>query len=258
MTGILVLVLAMAGSQDVPSIVEEDWLRQAEAMDAARRGSRHGARITTRSDAAGAVDGVKNGKYAFHTGREPNPWWQVDLGQSLPLGRVVVYNRLDYAPGLHNADTLILLTSDDGKNWTKRYDNRGKHFGGISGAKPLDVFFQPGEVKARFVRLKIPSPKPIFFHLDEVEIHGPSDPLKNLALHKPADQSSLSTWSTSKLVSPKPVKPAPLPIDNVIRRGRLLAADLKAAGIDTAPFERELDAVAAQLAKASKPLTEEA
>ena len=213
-------------------------------MDPSRRGSWREASVTTKSDAAGAVDGVKNGKYAFHTGGEPNPWWQVDLGQSEPLGRVVVYNRLDYAPGLHNADTLLLLTSDDGKTWIKRHDNQGKHFGGISGAKPLDVVFQPGEVKARFVRLQIPSPKPILFHLDEVEIYGPADPAKNLALHKPADQSSLSVWSTSKLVAPKAIEAAPLPIDDVIRRGRLLAVDLKAAGLDTAPFERELDAVA--------------
>ncbi|MBN2291356.1 MAG: discoidin domain-containing protein, partial [Pirellulales bacterium] len=257
MMSILVLALVAAGSKDVASMVEVDWIRQTEAMHSFLQGSQRDALVTTRSDAAGAVDGVKNGKYAFHTGHEPNPWWQVDLGKIEPLGRVVVYNRLDYAPGLHNADTLILLTSDDGKKWTQRYDNRGKYFGGISGAKPLKVIFRPGEVKARFVRLQIPSAKPIFFHLDEVEIYGPTDQSKNLALHKPADQSSLSVWSTSKLVAPKVAKPIPLHIDDVIRRGRLLAADLKAAGVDTAPFERELDDMAAQLAKASTPLTEE-
>ena len=256
--GLLMLILTAAGPEDGLSVVEEDWLRQAEAMDPSRRGSWRDAMVTTKSDAAGAVDGVKNGKYAFHTGGDPNPWWQVDLGQSEPLARVVVYNRLDYAPGLHNADTLLLLTSDDGRTWIKRYDNQGKHFGGISGAKPLDVVFQPGEVKARFVRLQIPGPKPILFHLDEVEIFGPGDPAQNLALHKPADQSSLSVWSTSKLVAPKTDEAAQLPIDEVIRRGRLLAVNLKAVGVDTAPFERELDAVAARLANDSAPLTEDA
>jgi len=250
--------LAAASPPDGAPAVEEDWLRQAEAMDPSRRGAWREAGVTTKSDAAGAVDGVKNGKYAFHTGGEPNPWWQVDLGQSEPLERVVVYNRLDYAPGLHNADTLLLLTSDDGKTWIKRHDNQGKHFGGISGAKPLNVVFQPGEVKARFVRLQIPSPQPILFHLDEVEVYGPADPAKNLALRKPADQSSLSVWSTSKLVAPKAVEPAPLPIDDVIRRGRLLATDLEAAGLDTAPFERELDAVALRLANTSAQLSQDA
>jgi hypothetical protein len=88
------------------SAVEHDWMRQAEALDTWQRGSHPGAAVTTQADAAGAVDGVKDGKYAFHTGQEPNPWWQVDLGQKTPLRRLVVYNRLDYAPGLHNADTL--------------------------------------------------------------------------------------------------------------------------------------------------------
>ena len=46
-----------------------------------RRGEQHGTAAATQDDAAGAVDGVKDGKYAFHTGSEPNPWWQVDLGK---------------------------------------------------------------------------------------------------------------------------------------------------------------------------------
>ena len=75
-------------------LIEEDWLKSLIEP------------LTTQSDAAGAVDGVKDGKYAFHTGGDPNPWWQVDLGSMQPIARIVVYNRLDYAPGLHNADTL--------------------------------------------------------------------------------------------------------------------------------------------------------
>ena len=38
--------------------------------------------------------------------------------------------------------------------------------GGIgNGAPPLEVTFPPGEARGRFVRLQIPSPAPIFFHL---------------------------------------------------------------------------------------------
>ena len=142
---------------------------------------------------------MKTGKYGFHTGLQANPWWQVDLDAAVPIGKIVVYNRLDYQPGLHNADTLRILTSDDGKRWTLRYDNAGKYFGGVSGAKPLEVRFKPGELSARFVRLLVPSPQPIFFHLDEVEIYAPGDSARNLALHRPADQSSLSPWSTAKV-----------------------------------------------------------
>jgi len=105
--------------------IEEDWLKQAKAIEAGVAGA-----VSTETDARGACDGVKDGKYAFHTGQEPNPWWQVDLGEVVPLSRVVVFNRLDYAPGLHNADNLRILTSEDGKQWTLRHDNKGEAFRG--------------------------------------------------------------------------------------------------------------------------------
>lgn len=154
--------------------------------------------VPTAADAAGAVDGVKNGRYGFHAGLEPNPWWQVDLGRSQPLSKVIVYNRLDYQPGLHNADHLLILTSDDGRQWTRLYDNAGKHFGGVGQGEPLTVDLAAGSaepVQARFVRLQIKSQQPIFFHLDEVEIYGSANPETNIALHRPAQQSSLSPWS---------------------------------------------------------------
>ena len=210
--------------------IEEDWLRAIAEP------------LSTRSDAAGAVDGVKDGKYAFHTGLAPNPWWQVDLGEPVAIGRVVVYNRLDYAPGLHNADNLQILTSDDGQSWTLRHDNQGRHFGGIHGAKPLEVSFPPaGRLQARFVRLQLPSPQPIFFHLDEVEIYGPEPDSQNLALHRPADQSSLSQWSTAKSQG------SYFPTADCLARARRLAEDLRHAGLDVAPHLAELDAAARRL-----------
>ena len=159
--------------------------------------------LTTAADAAGAVDGIKNGRYAFHTNAEPNPWWQVDLGARQALGKIVIYNRLDYPPGLHNADILVILTSDDGKTWSKCYDNQGQPFGGSTDGKPLVVDLQtqlPAGVAglaARFVRIQLPSAAPIFLHLDEVEIYPPGDTKQeqNLALHRPAEQSSRSPWS---------------------------------------------------------------
>ena len=205
-------------------LIEEDWLKSLIEP------------LTTQSDAAGAVDGVKDGKYAFHTGGDPNPWWQVDLGSVQPIARIVVYNRLDYAPGLHNADTLVILTSDDGRQWTQRYDNQGRHFGGISGAPPLEVVFPEGELQARFVRLQIPSRQPIFFHLDEVEIYGPGDTSKNIALRQPANQSSLSQWSTAKVR-----RQLDFPTAACIERGRKLAAHLSQCGEDVSQHLGALD-----------------
>ena len=209
---------------EMRALIEEDWLKSLVEP------------LTTRSDAAGAVDGVKNGLYAFHTGGDARPWWQVDLGRVQPIARVVVYNRLDYAPGLHNADTLQILTSDDGTNWTLRHDNQGQHFGGISGDPPLDFTFPDGPLQTRFIRLQIPSSQPILFHLDEVEVYGPNDPTKNLALHQPADQSSLSQWSTAKIH-----KRSDYPTAACLERGRKLAAHLAQVGVDVAPYLADID-----------------
>lgn len=168
-------------------------------------------------DAAGAVDGVKDGRYGFHCGYEPHPWWEVDLEEPVEIARIVVYNRLDYAPGLHNADGIRVLASLDRSSWTLLHDNAGRHFGGVGGGGPLEIDLgargagageaeapepgaaEPGARKgartARFLRLEIPSGAPIFFHLDEVEVYGAADPARNVALGKPARQSSLSPWS---------------------------------------------------------------
>lgn len=241
--------LAMPGSaaESLSEQVEADWLKQAEALSAWRDGFKTPpAVVATWSDAAGAVDGVKDGKYAFHTAHEPNPWWQVDLGQSTAIARIVVYNRLDYEPGLHNADNLLILLSDDGKDWRQVHDNRSQHFGGVTGAPPLTVSFDPREVRARFVRLQIPSKQAIYFHLDEVEIYGPDKPKDNIALRQPADQSSISRWSTAKVAASKP-QPLSHAAAFYLDRGRQLAADLRGAGVDTQSFERQLDELVARL-----------
>ena len=221
--------------------IEEDWFKQAKAIADGAAGA-----ISTETDARGGCDGIKDGKYAFHTGQEPNPWWQVDLGEVVPISRVVVFNRLDYAPGLHNADNLRILTSEDGQQWTLRHENKGRHFGGVSGAPPLEVLFKESEVRGRFVRLQIPSVAPIFFHLDEVEVYGPAAPERNLALHRPANQSSVSQWSTAKSLEPPNTSPQ-YPTARFIERGRKLAADFHQAGVDCAPSLRKLDEAAQRL-----------
>ena len=241
--------------REIPAVelrrqIEEDWLRQAKALEDRVTGP-----VTTSSDARGACDGIKDGKYGFHAGLEPNPWWQVDLGETMPVGRVVVFNRLDYAPGLHNADHIRILTSENGQSWTPRYEHPGIHFGGIAGAKPLNVLFT-NEVRARFVRLQVPSATPIFFHLDEVEVYGPARGATNLALHRPADQSSLSPWSTAKRLGGVPATRI-FPTLECLERGRRLAADLQSRGLEVRPFLRELDELAPRLQALPKDASEE-
>ncbi|MDR1383941.1 MAG: discoidin domain-containing protein [Planctomycetaceae bacterium] len=216
--------------------IEADWLKQAESWHAVVSGDSE--QVTTKSDAMGAVDGVKNGRYAFHTSQEKNPYWQVDLEKITPISRIVVYNRLDYAPGLHNADTMRVLISDDAKNWTLLYDCAGKHFGGISGGKPLEIILEQGKAAARYVRLQIPSETPIFFHLDEVEIYSFDDP-QNIALWKTANQSSLSQWSVAKK-KPNPELNPKYPIKETRARIAKLLEYLKSWNVDVADLETQM------------------
>lgn len=232
------------GEAPFSQVVEADWLRQATPG---------GGVPTTKSDALGAVDGIINGKYAFHTGQEPNPWWQVDLGKVVPIGRIKVHNREDYAPGLHNADHVRILVSEDGTNWRPVFQSR-RHFGSIGGTPPLEVGFRRGSVRGRFVRLQIPSEKPVFFHLDEVEVYGEADPQQNIALKRPADQSSISQWSTT---SPFPAEgtKTDYPTADFLRRGRLLLEEYATAD---PRYSMALDTLEAELTSLGTDASDEA
>ncbi|MBC8870681.1 MAG: discoidin domain-containing protein [Planctomycetes bacterium] len=157
-------------------------------------------RCTTEQDAAGGCDGIKTGTWGFCTEREVNPWWQVDLGNSIPLDRVVIYNRCD-GNVEDRAARLRLILSDDGRRWTEAYQHDGTAFLGYTDNKPLTVPFS--DAAARFVRIQLPSTEHL--HLDEVELYQPNNP-NNIALGKPANQSSTSRWST-----PQPATPVPSP-----------------------------------------------
>ncbi len=165
--------------------LEADWLRQAAKPPVAL--GQKGA-CSAEVDAAGACDGLKNGKWGFHTDREVQPWWQVDLKASTPIDRVLVFNRCD--SGVGAARRIMVLVSDDAKTWRKVYQHDGTEFRGQPDGKPLAV--KLSGTKARFVRLQLP--QQAFFYLDEVEIYAPGDKT-NIALRKPVNQSSTSQWS---------------------------------------------------------------
>lgn len=181
--------LARSASPAWLQSVEADWLAYEETFAA---GTRPG-NISTHTDAAGACDGIKNGQWGFHTGLSKNPWWQVDLGADQNITRVVIWNRCDAESATVLAFKLQLLLSHDGEHWETVYQHDGTPFLGFSDKKPLTVKL-PGQ-SARFLRVQLPGET--YLHLDEVEVFGARDPVKNLALQRPADQVSVSTWSAA-------------------------------------------------------------
>ena len=93
-----------------------------------RQSSRYDSSRT--NDAQGAVDGVKNGGFGFHTAQEQDPWWQVDLGALYALGEVRIFNRMDCCG--ERTRTLRILLSDDGSIWRAIYRHSGSPFGGAT------------------------------------------------------------------------------------------------------------------------------
>lgn len=119
-----------------------------------------------KNDAAGAVNGIKNGSFGFHTDKEINPWWQVDLLGVYKLTQVWVYNRIDALP--ERSKTLRVLFSLDAKEWQLVYaNNHNLIFGGID-SEPLIISLE--NIPARYVRLQLAEEN--YFHLDEVEVYA--------------------------------------------------------------------------------------
>ncbi len=175
-------------------IVQADWLLQAR-LDAE---DHRAANVTTRDDAVGGCDGVTNSKWGFHTGEQENPWWQVDLGATLPLAQVRLWNRADNEDVAKRAARFQILLSDDGRSWRQVYQHDGTVFYGYHMPDRSPLVIKLTNAAARFVRLQLPGKT--FLHLDEVEVIR-AGKWANVALNKPAEQSSVSQWSAAHRVA---------------------------------------------------------
>ncbi len=230
--------------------IEADWLRQdiVRNLPPSPRDRSTGKQMKTWADAAGGCDGIKDGTYGFHTNIEDNPWWQVDLGESKRLDRIVIFNRCDGNVESRAARLKLLLT-DDGKTWREAYQHDGTAFLGHKDGKPLVV--PAGGATARFVRLQLPGRQCL--HLDEVEVYAVGED-RNVALRQRADQSSTSQWSkrpkhqlarteSDAAGNAEPTYPA----QQVVERGLALAESLRQLGANTGPHVQTLQHVARAL-----------
>lgn len=205
-------------------LVDHDQVLHEEVLAATNRADR----LTPDADAIGGCDGCKTGRWGFHTDQADRPWWQVDLGEAFPLKEMRVWNRCDAAEASQRATNLIVRLSNDGHNWTNVYVHDGRAFGGVPDQHPLTIACN--DRTARFVRIELPTPG--FLHLDEVEVFGSTDPTRNLALHRPADQVSLSQWSVDH--RPRPLLDWEAVTRAALRRCERLLADRRAEGVSVA------------------------
>jgi hypothetical protein len=225
-----------------------EWERDGGRLALPRNPNGEVMGAATFDDAAGGVDGKKTGAYGFHTTYQNDPWWQVDLEDSYALGRVVVYNRNESQGLMERNLGMRILVSQDGQDWQMVFAHTGPAFGGAKDGRPLVVDLTGRQIAARFVRCQVPHAAS--FHLDEVEIYPADDPATNIALNKPADQSSAGRSSVSH------GKARTLPVDTftaamtaqVLTRGRLLLERLST--LDGDPRTRLAAALEAAQARA--------
>lgn len=122
---------------------------------------------TPAGDAAHAVNGTVSGDYGFHTFRELQPWWMVDLGRPCLVQEIRIFNRLTAESARSN--NLSIWRSANARGWTLVHRRASDTpFGGADG-EPLIVPCGTGVV-ARFVRVELDGTD--FLHLDEVEVWG--------------------------------------------------------------------------------------
>lgn len=105
--------------------------------------------------------------FAIHTAHEARPWWQVDLGQPVPLQAVVVHNRR--APQWqHRSRRLRVECSLDGADWIVLHQGLS-YFGTGPGGHPFRLELG-GRVLARHLRLSLDEAAPL--HLAGIEIYA--------------------------------------------------------------------------------------
>jgi len=216
--------------------IEADWLRQEKLRNISKVST--DGKVKPEQDAIGACDGVKDGKWGFHTENENKPWWQIDLGRRMALDRLVLYNRCDFP---ERTSRIIVLLSTDGETFRQAYQHDGTAFFGYTDNKPLVINLQ--NTQSRYVRLQLPQKS--YFHLDEVEIYARGSN-HNIALGRPATQSSVSQWSKPHFQKQHHNF---LRIDEVVRRGLKLAESLQQLGADTAGQIISLKSIAEKTGK---------
>jgi hypothetical protein len=190
--------------------LKEHWLKQLVAGS-----SKSSARVDPRKahaeraalDAAGAVDGNRYEdprRPGFHTEKDKAAWWQVDLGKSVEIGKIIIANRRDCS---HRAHNLVILVSEDGRRWGTIHDQKGVPFAGWDKkTEPLTVLpklppkSKETKIAGRYVRVQLRND---YLHLNEVEVYAKGDLKTNIALNQPATQSSVHSMSAyPKVISP--------------------------------------------------------
>ncbi len=105
--------------------------------------------VSAEADAAFANRDPLQDDYAFHTDREENPWWQVDLGEIAAVERIEIINR---AGNAHHFTRFRIDASCDGVAWETCFEKQDNAIVSSNPARPARVELEP-QVRARYIRI---------------------------------------------------------------------------------------------------------
>ena len=103
--------IELPGEARILSLAEVEVISAGENVALKQKASASSATMDATADRA--VDGNTEGNWGYrsvtHSATEPNPWWEVDLGRSVAVDRVKVYNRTDCCEERLDGFTLKIL-----------------------------------------------------------------------------------------------------------------------------------------------------
>ena len=116
----------------------------------------------------GIIDGAFSTKSVTHTKKEPNPWWQVDLGAVYKIDAIRVFNRTDCCGDrLDGAKVMVSDWRFSGEPWKKLKGDAIGHYG-IARAKSMNIL--KINRTGRYVRVQLP--RSDYLQLAEVMVLG--------------------------------------------------------------------------------------
>ena len=132
--------------------------------------SRYSRGKTTKDDSARAVAGRLTGGYAFHTDEEDQPWWRVDLGRTVSVRELRIYNRIDaLTPSNRGLTFAVEVRNADDEAWVEvfRKDDQVR-FGGADG---MPFQWRPERpIVTRHLRIRHLGRS--MLHYDAIEVFG--------------------------------------------------------------------------------------
>src|SRR5579862_3589983 len=135
-------------------------------------------------DARQANNGSISGGLGFHTEKEQDPWWHVDLQGLFFIRKILIFNRQEQASRLSH---FSILGSLDGHQWDRLFRKIDSTVFGNTVNQPY-VIALAGDQAARFVRVRLDGND--YLHFDECQVFG--DPVDAISLRQVLEQRLLS------------------------------------------------------------------